>query len=562
MATHLILPGWWLDAFAAAGVHEGVDSAMTLARAARLAPAMTVADLNGLVLLLSCLQQDLLAEREPRYAIRVAEHVKHTGSGGRDGRFNFEKQMQLLSAVRLLHATTEHGLGTVPLFAGERWFDGEATAEGALAVGMIELAAGPLTHELVLGVADPHYDLARTARGELTAASILGERAPTAVWRSLWLELPPLEQQILLRLELALQEDRRWLSIEGVVGLPLDTLFAGIKLPEGRAAAQHGELAKRLKMLVKLGKRLGDHGFLAPAVGDQYLAFGEDDAAQLMVIWQIARERLAVDAAGKHVAAARRFLLKHRLPTQAPTLCSLMPGGFEGARRRLDDLQQAALSIEAEASVGAFTPALLLWEIECRTGASRDPFPLPEVLQAALSDGDHDAPAGERLAHFMTKLDDSPELIRALNDMPFGSYASAASLADRTFSDHVQRLARPSDDTLHTASKIKPRLVGGATATDIAGAPVAAPKPMSGVSGALTSRMRRIANDELGKMRHAYPERYVDLKRAYLASLDETGRKLMLEVQRRMQPGIFEEHLKQRLVKFMVERPSSWRSSL
>ncbi len=559
LSAHLILPGWWLDAFDAAGRHEGGDSAMTLARAARLAPAMAAADLNALALLANCLQEQLLASDDPRYVIRVAEHVKHAGNGGRGGRFNFERQMQLMSATRVLCTHGDGSLATVPLFVGERWLGDDA---GDATAGLtIELTPGALTHELILGVSDPHADLARAMRGELTGAAVLGARASTAVWRSLWLELPVVEQQLLARLETALQEDRRWLSLDGVVGLPIDELFSDVKLPEARGAGQHGELARRLKALVKLGKRLGDHGFLTPTVGDQYLAFGEGDDTRLMVVWQVARERLAADAVGRHSAAARRFLLKHRIPQVAATLCQLMPAP-ESARRRLDDLRTAALTHTAPAT-GSFNAALLLWELECRLAHGRDQFPLPDGVRASLVEWDDGAAPAERLTRFEQLLGETPELLRAIVETPYGSFASPATLGDKAFVEHALRLGRHGDTDLgHTSNKIKPRLVG-AVATDAAASakPVAA-RPKGGVSGALTSRMRRIANDELNKMRAQHPDRYVALKRAYLESLDEAGKHLMLDVQKRMQPGMFEEHLKQRLVKFMVDQPGSWRSSL
>ncbi len=72
--------------------------------------------------------------------------------------------------------------------------------------------------------------------------------------------------------------------------------------------------------------------------------------------------------------------------------------------------------------------------------------------------------------------------------------------------------------------------------------------------------MLRTASDELQKMRTAHPEHYDRLKRSYFDSLDDIGRKLMLDVQKRMQASMFEEHLRQRLVRFMVESPGSWRS--
>jgi hypothetical protein len=46
-----------------------------------------------------------------------------------------------------------------------------------------------------------------------------------------------------------------------------------------------------------------------------------------------------------------------------------------------------------------------------------------------------------------------------------------------------------------------------------------------------------------------------------LETLDETSRRLLLDVQKRIQPSMFDEQLRQRLVRYMVENPGAWRSA-
>ena len=73
--------------------------------------------------------------------------------------------------------------------------------------------------------------------------------------------------------------------------------------------------------------------------------------------------------------------------------------------------------------------------------------------------------------------------------------------------------------------------------------------------------MMKIAAEELQKIKKNHPEQYIELKKAYLDSLDEGGRKLIFDVQKRMQSHLFEEHLRQRILRFMVENPGAWRSA-
>jgi hypothetical protein len=215
---------------------------------------------------------------------------------------------------------------------------------------------------------------------------------------------------------------------------------------------------------------------------------------------------------------------------------------------------------------------------------------LPQVLMAGpiaeLTEPDAAGAVGERFERFLRHVDETPELAQTLASVPFASLTSAVSKADQGLKKQLRERLKPG------AVAAGPRLMPGSGASAgaaVAGASVAAAAASAGqgaakapvvpaqaldvdvggaaggrggaISGALASRMRRIAADELAKMRSSHPDRYKDLKRVYLESLDEVGRRLMVDVQRRMQPTMFEEHLRQRLVRFMVDNPGAWRSS-
>jgi len=83
----------------------------------------------------------------------------------------------------------------------------------------------------------------------------------------------------------------------------------------------------------------------------------------------------------------------------------------------------------------------------------------------------------------------------------------------------------------------------------------------SAAAGAQAARMLKVADAELVKMRRASPDSYRELTRHYLQSLDPVGQRLLLDVQRRIQPTHFDEQLRQRLVRFMVENPGAWRTA-
>jgi hypothetical protein len=105
----------------------------------------------------------------------------------------------------------------------------------------------------------------------------------------------------------------------------------------------------------------------------------------------------------------------------------------------------------------------------------------------------------------------------------------------------------------------KPRLVP--VAMPAAGSVAAATASAAGEGDHFASRMRKTASDELARLRAGDPAKYAALKRAYFESLDDGARRMMLDVQRQLEPTKFEEQLRPQLVRFMVEHPGAWRSS-
>lgn len=531
---------------------------MQLAASAGLAPALQPIELNALAMVISSLQSQLLAKGNAAWTLTSDEHLKHASTNAKTQRFAFEKLIQILAGLRLLKPSGANEFSSFPLFRGDRW---RRTEGGEF---QIELDPSELGIELLLGLSDAHVDLARQARGVMRGVEALGREPPLTVWRSIWHELVGPEQILYLRMERSMQWEFRWLQLDGVFGLDLGELFQGLTLPQSDS-----RLAQRLKVLARLGKRLCAHGFLTKSVADQYLALDKTDAgAGVMGVWQIGRERLSSDAGEIYRSAAQAVFLKHRHPQCLDDLLRLYAGTagapsslleegrqlFEGLR---DNAAQVALAgLEAGPSQ-PIAPLALFIELTMRCRHARGTFAVPEGL-AASRVGDYIGPkaqgtAGERFAAFNACLGDDPDLARAIRELPMASFASAVSQADPEFSAFL-------------AQGAKPRLVapiGEASASALASqeAKMAQARKKAAVSGAMASRMLKVASEELQRLRSGYPDRYKTLRKNYLESLDPGGRKLMLDVQRRMQPSMFEEHLRQRLVRFMVDHPGAWGSA-
>lgn len=552
LATQLVVPSWWVKAYEAACRAESSGAgAMRLAADAGLAPALTTLELNALAMVLASVQAQIFAGR-PKLVIGAEEHLKHASTNAKTRRFAFEKLIQILVGLRLLRAEGE-GFLSYPVFGRDAW---RARAGGELE---IELVPEGLGHEILLGQSDAHWDLVRRAQGRPVAADVLGGNAPLTLRRSVWLDLQAQEQWLFLRLERSIQWEFRWLQLDGVFGLGLRDLFRDVPLP----AAGGTTLSHRLKLLAKLGKKLGSHGFLAKDVHEQYLALGADAAEGLTAVWQVSRDRLAEDAAETYRAASARALAGRRHGDLLAGLVSLVLPDAD-ARRREEatraylELLEANLALPVSPGPAAapnqlHSPLTLFWELSQR-GARGARYQVPAGLLEGRAASFFDArvPATQRLAEFATFLAEDPDFARTVQETPFASLASAATLADPAFARELSGAPLARAGAL--ADQPRPRLV----APDEAEAPAA--KKKAALNGALAARMLKVASEELQKLKASHPERYKALKKAYLESLDELGRKLMLDVQRRMQPTMFDEHLRQRLVRYMVDHPGAWRS--
>ncbi len=86
------------------------------------------------------------------------------------------------------------------------------------------------------------------------------------------------------------------------------------------------------------------------------------------------------------------------------------------------------------------------------------------------------------------------------------------------------------------------------------------PAPPVFANKAPSYNIKRLASEELMRMRQKDPNSYKQLKLQYLGSLEPTRQKIILDVQQHMQPDMFDEHLQPSLIKYMVENPSAWKN--
>jgi hypothetical protein len=556
LSTHLVLPAWWVRAHDAAGRAETRgDGAMAQAVAARLAPALSVVELAALASVLAQLQVALLAGATGALQLSLGGHLKHAGQSMRARRFAYERLLQELAGLRIvLPDATGGAWRTQALFAAEAWrlSDGDD-----LVVDLTPTAAGA---DLLLGACDLHVELLRRTEGLPEVRPALGREAPLAVWRSVWLDLAGPELELFLRIERAMQWEQRWLDLDGSFSIPLAALTEEF----GRT----GDFAARLRQLARLGRRLAMHGLLVPRFDGRFLAFGDEAEDGPLVVWQAGRERLVSDAGRRHVVAVSEWNRRFRLQPQAGALAQVFVAP-DADQAVAEALAREVLALPApedavwalwDASSGLLAPQMIFLELALRTRA-RGVLALPDAAMAgpfaALADPAAAESVAARFAAFCTALAGEPEFARNLRTVPLATLASEVSR------EHVQPIwqNRASATAVPAAPRgeAKPRLVP--VAMPAAGSVAAATASAAGEGDHFASRMRKTASDELARLRAGDPAKYAALKRAYFESLDDGARRMMLDVQRQLEPTKFEEQLRPQLVRFMVEHPGAWRSS-
>jgi hypothetical protein len=567
-STSLFLPAWWACAYDVAVQNDAGDfSAMDVAVRSGVAPAMDLVELNAVAMLIQNFQSQILRNGVSVLTINSREHQKHAGTNTRSRRFVFEKAVQMLGDIRLLRKSDTTGdIQFSRLFTGETW---ERSGHHYL----IKMTPARLGPEIIFGVSDPHIDMARAYSGDPEGRVVTGDTAPLSLSRSAWLDLQGLEQGVYLRMEMAMQWFRNLLQIDGIWGCPFAELFGDFRLPAPRGVKNASETEKMLRLLEKLGKKLQQHGVMTLIDDEQYLAFDMAGEQQPTLVWQVSRERHLDSSRTAYLKQVAGWMENDRVRDFIPKIARICQPRTVNAEKlqdaevlwsaitRADIDRQYYAGLENAASQ-PMLPSLLFFELCLRT-RRKDELGIPEAYYTGslrdIVSGVTPANAPAAFEKFCQYLSDSYDFTNAVKSVPFVSLAARVTRETADFISMLKDLAKPAPNEsviLSVPEEQSAQQFAGNQIRQASGEGEIRKK--STISEAVASRMLRTASEELTKMRDIYPDRYQQLKKSYLSSLDDSGRKLFLDFQRRMQPSIFEDHIKQKLIRYMVEHPGSW----
>lgn len=568
--TRFFMPSWWVRAFEASMTSKGNSiNPLEHSQMSRMVPALDLNELNALSLLLMELQKQLLASNRCEHLyIDPVVHQKFISTNGKAESFLFEKVLQGIPGLRILISDRDNKrLLPIPLFKSEFWQEKDG-GNGGMQLLLKPSTCGP---ELLLGYGEPYSNLCRILKGGFDLKDALGDHAPLALWRSVWLDFKGVEQAILLRLEQAMQWDFRWLRLDGVFGVGMHYLFKDICLSK-KKISHFGRLSLQdhFDFLDRIGKRLIDHGLLVFEPVEQYLAMGPDETAGMMLVWKFMKNRLAVKEAKEYLSLVSSFLLNEIYDKNIEDIFTLLCGDLydEVLKKQLVHLWHVVKEVEKRERNHSYVdcingnfplliPALYLeWVIRQLPGHHLElPQPLAGSLAATFASYENINTMGLKYESFKKAILDDSEYINDLRLIEGATLTSTKTLQSKEYLGKLRDSCRGASDL---KSKEEPAEENHVVLTK---------NRSKGHSVRLNgdkyraSHLRRLAIEELNYLKNNEPSGYLELKKKYMETLDSSSRRMIDDIQKRLQPHVFDDHLRYSLVKFMVENPEQWNSS-
>ena len=554
------IPGWWVRAYDSLCTCSSLSGPMDIAMASKVFPACTLNELKSLSIVLSKLQQRVI-ECGEELQLGGEDKKRRYGPKGRGGAFDLERAMQDAISLKLLvkkcsGANEEYE--SVPIFDREICVKKGGKDEVVVVPRLAELGG-----EILIGYGEPYSDLVRVATKRVSIKDVLGDMPPLSLWRSVWLDLQGSELSSFLGLEKAMQWEKRHLTFDGAFGCAaheiLDKLVmgTGVKRENRGGGETKFGLKERILHLERFGKKLLDHGVIGYDEGDKYFAFGQSGLNQMEIVWESSAHRYLDEENGERLAKFTRYLHKKVFKLNRGDVVRLMLAGgpcVESEREIVgiwqDIEEKFSLDVSQMVSIVSGNmlimagPLFLEW---CLRGSKMTRFALSDdidnVMKPFLCRCGSVGEVADKFAKFLLYGEENGKVV--------------AELLCQKMSTIVDPSVRGGIDLENGGVKAVP--VGHAAILK----DVAKNVEKSVVGGAEKNigekksegNLKRQVSDELMRIKERQPERYKVIKQTYLDALDQQSRRIINEVQKRLQPHVFDQQLKNSLVKFLIDNP-------
>ena len=545
--TQLIVPPWWVTAYQASCAHqEAYWDPFVMSKRQRLTPALTVAELNAVGVLLCEIQKQIL-EGKSKVCLTFKNHKKFAPRHRPYQNFAYERVLQILPTLSLLPQEVKGATVPLGLFIEQEW----SMVDHHVAINLVPSELGV---ELILGFADAHEELGRRQLGTQQVVGIGADFPPLLLGRSVWLELEGREQTMLLNMEIAMQRDRRQVNLDNLFDLELEDMCSNVTLPR-RAVSPSSILGKWLKTLDRLGKKLECHGVLRHHLAQEYLAFGASDIG-CRLIWNSGFAKMREYDSQEYQKACACFFLKRFLTHNGGPFFQELSRQNAKNREVWTNLLNFLKNLE-DSEVDALTfNGLLIGEMQVfseltlRQHAHLKELELPSSLKESrlgwLTSPDNTTSLSERYAEYIRIVRGDQMLRKVIVEagdwgkfgqtIPTEELVIAIENENKAESSHQDKLEKKSLDS----SSSDPHMIL---------------EKESDRKKSEKFRMKKVA-DDLVWLRENKPQRYRQVRDFFIESLKEEKRQMIREVQKRLKPAVFDDHLKHTLSKFILENPS------
>ena len=516
--TALFVPQWWVVLFDA----TVIDNKPLMANRTRVLPPMRPTQLKLLSQIIGNFQQQLLDKTSSPTTVTISpanigkEFIVPLSISQHQ---QAEILVHNLQGLRLLFKDhTDTNFRSYPLFSDEHW---------QLNSNDCQLTLADRAAELLTGYCDPYAELNCWHKGK-TQINVAIDNKPLQLAKSLWLDLQGIEQLLYLRLEKNAQHQANWLNLEHCLAMPIDQLFASLTVDN------------RWQLLGKFGKKLREHGYLSQQALDSTIFCHGCEEGQDYLSWALqdfpgnsSRQRLYREAVASY------FFFRRGRAVFGELVNNFFPSQQRLADRLFSDINEQFDEIKVISELpdnNLLIDAMLFCEWSLRRTDPQRRWPLPaefdnEEIRAAI-DSRNSQPLAQRLAVVRTFFEQHPDSHQLLADRQLACLASSVSRA--TIKKSTPSLTESSPEPL-TSSKTPPP----DQAKD-------------------RDYLHKIASLELQKIIANSPRNYRRLENSYFESLPAEAKESILEVKRHMQATVFENHLRPRLISFMIDNPRAW----
>lgn len=580
-AARTFVPGWWLHAF---------ESTVTSTREANkfgvsvgtVLPGLDCNELGLLALLLGDIQRQIMTaeKQDSDVELEWTLALKHLSGVDSLSKERLGRVFDVLPQIRFLVDQGQGKLVSTPLFVGETWTCSEAPSP----FQKLCLKPSRFAIELMTGYVDGHLDFLREVTEFGRLSSINRGRSPLVLWTPVWLELSPPEQVVYARMEAAMQTNGAWLRLDGLVGLSLESLTAGVKLPK-KAGDSGSFMMDRLRLVGKLGRRLVAHGVIQKDPNQGYMAL--DGGAQMhspTLLWQASAERLRSHAEFEYFGLASSKILCGPVTANIMQICAtlgVISGGESGFAKVLEGIWNSIASIPGcglRVAPGVMLQAHLLfleWTARAKVSSI---VPMPKRLRDhsvfEICKSSDAINASRKFRDFVAAITRSEDLANIVEmeqeggapfSISFGRNKEsvielcrmAVRLAENSFlnTGRAMRSSENSENFPHQGSN---KLIPAMPLNRIS---VKQEHDLGLKPDLAQHKLRRIAHEELEKMIRVAPDSYSELKTKYIATLEGETKSMLLDVQRRLDSKAFDRQVKPRLVQYMIDHPATWKSA-